>query len=491
MCTGGDQVPGDAAEALRMVGAGLDYLNGPEAAGLTTAAHGEVLAALGQTGAKHAAARAAFLRRFDAADGHDGDGYGSTGTWLAARTRLTRKDARAAVRQMRQLRDHRHLADALAAGQVSESWAAEIAGWTGRLPAGLRGDTDQILLQAAAAGAELEDLAFLATRAYEEWRSQQPDPDDPDDRFGDRYLRLGTTLDGAGRITGNLTPGAAAAVQAVLEALGKKRGAEDTRTEGERFHDALQEGCELLIRAKMTPGRSGADTHADVHIPLSELLAMQGASGLEDAWIRARLGEDGYLTGTDAEAAACDALIIPVVTGHPDITVIDKMIHLALSADGSLVRSRALSPEAWQALRYAIARLAVEFLSGPAGLAAFLRTQLLDAPFSTVSLPLDIGYSDSIPAHIRRAVTLRDRHCAWPGCRKPPSACDVHHIIHKKDGGITSVTNCALLCQFHHDVCIHRRGWTFILHPDGNTEARSPDGKRVLRNNGPPVTRAA
>jgi hypothetical protein len=34
---------------------------------------------------------------------------------------------------------------------------------------------------------------------------------------------------------------------------------------------------------------------------------MPGADDLEDAWLRARLGEDGYLAGKDAETAACDA----------------------------------------------------------------------------------------------------------------------------------------------------------------------------------------
>jgi hypothetical protein len=38
-------------------------------------------------------------------------------------------------------------------------------------------------------------------------------------------------------IRGNLTPECAAAVRAVL---GKKAGPEDDRTEGKRFHDALQ-----------------------------------------------------------------------------------------------------------------------------------------------------------------------------------------------------------------------------------------------------------
>ena len=89
-------------------------------------------------------------------------------------------------------------------------------------------------------------------------------PDTDDDGFDDRYLQAGTTFQGAGLIGGNLTPECAAAVQAVLEALGKKAGPEDDRTEGQRFHDALQDGCELLIRAKMVPGRAGADTHVAV-----------------------------------------------------------------------------------------------------------------------------------------------------------------------------------------------------------------------------------
>jgi len=227
---------------------------------------------------------------------------------------------------------------------------------------------------------------------------------------------------------------------------------------------------------------------------------MDAASPVEAAWIAARLGEPGYLAGNDAEAAACDALIVPVVTGHPDLTVIDQIIELALTAagghqpaggeaDGGPVAPKPLSPQARAALRYSIARLAVDFVSGPDGLASLLRRNLLQQPFNTASLPLDIGYSDSIPGHIRRAVILRDQHCAWPGCDKPPGACDVHHITHKKDGGKTSLSSCVLLCQFHHDVCIHRHGWQIILHPDGSTEARGPDGQ-ILRSHAPPTLRA-
>ncbi len=519
------------ADALRMMNAGLDYLNGPGAAELDAAACGPVLRSLAAVQAKFTAAHASVLARFDAADAHDSDGYGNSVAWLMAMTDMTRGDARAEVRQMRLLRDHPAMAAALAEADIFTSQALAIAGWTRKLPAELRAATITILVQAATAGASLDDLRIIAAVAEQKWRASRPDADD--DGFDDRYVQAATTFGGAGVIRGNLTPECAAAVQAVLEALGKKAESADTRTEGQRFHDALQQGCELLIRAKMVPDRAGADTHVAVHIPFPELRQRPGAAEAEEVWLRGTAGEPGYLTGKGAEAAACDAVAEPVVTGHADMRVVDKIIALALAAAGitldgadsdpehsgdgddnddagpddshhswgiagggaraaSRARLRArerFTPDAMQALRYAIARLAIDFVSGPAGLAGWLRTTLLAPPYSTPSLPLDIGYSDSIPASIRRAVLLRDRGCAWPRCGRPAAWCDVHHLTHKADGGKTSVSQCVLLCQFHHDVCIHRRDWRLVLHPDGTTTAYGPDGQ-VLHSHSPPDLRA-
>jgi Domain of unknown function (DUF222)/HNH endonuclease len=492
-----------AADAVATAGAALDYLHSV-VADLDGTASGELLIALGQVQARLTAAHASALRRFDAADAHDADGYASSSSWLTAKAGLPRKAARAAVRQMRQLGDRPLLGAALAAGAVTDSLAFTIADWTRKLPAQLRAETDRILLDAAAAGASIDDLATIAACAIETWRQQQPDADAPDP--GDRAVSLGTTFGGAGFIRGDLTPECAAAVRAVLEALGKKAGPEDDRTEGQRFHDALQLACTLLLRARLVPARAGADTQAVIHIPLSQLRQLPGAPELEDAWIRARIGEDGYLVGQDAGAAACDAQVVPVVTGTMDPDVVDKMIALARTAaeaditgdaaaatagSSPRVRSGALSPQAWIALRYAMTRLAIDLVSGPDGVAAILRQGLLDKPYGTPSLPLDIGYSDSIPAHLRRAVLLRDRTCAWPRCGRPAVYCDVHHLRHKQDGGETSLDNLVLVCQFHHDVCLHRRGWQLILHPDGTTEARSPDGRQVLRSHAPPAPHAA
>ena len=516
------------ADALRMMNVGLDYLNGPGAGELDAAACGSVLRSLGEIEAKFTAAHASVLARFDAADAHDSDGYGTSATWLTAMADMTPRDAKVKMREMRLLRAHPDMAAALAAKDISKSWALAIAEWTKKLPAELRAETIKILVEAAQAGASRDDLRMIAAVALEQWRASRPDADE--DGFDDRYVQAATTFGGAGVIRGNLTPECAAAVQAVLEALGKKAGAEDPRTEGQRFHDALQAGCELLIGAKMVPDRAGADTHVAVHIPFPELRQRPGAPEAEEVWLRGAAGEPGYLTGKDAEAAACDAVAEPVVTGHADMRVVDKIIALALAAAGltldgadpdpdgdgddddagpddshhswgiagggpraaSRARSRArqrFTPDAMQALRYAIARLAIDFVSGPAGIAGWLRTTLLAPPYNTPSLPLDIGYSDSIPASIRRAVLLRDRGCAWPRCGRPAAWCDVHHLQHKTDGGKTAVTDCVLLCQFHHDICIHRRGWRLILHPDGTTTAYGPEGQ-VLHSHSPPTARA-
>ena len=157
---------------------------------------------------------------------------------------------------MRVIAEHPLLARGMAAGEISDSWAREIVGWLKKLPEELRDGTEEILAEAAAAGASLEDLATIIAHALAQWEADHPD-EDPEGGFPDRYLQIETTFGGAGVIRGDLTPECAAAVTAVLEALGKKAGPEDHRSEPQRFHDALQLACELLLRAKLVPDRAG------------------------------------------------------------------------------------------------------------------------------------------------------------------------------------------------------------------------------------------
>jgi hypothetical protein len=101
----------------------------------------------------------------------------------------------------------------------------------------------------AAAGAACEGLA--ASAAYAIRQRQHPDPDG----FDDRYVQVGKTFGGAEVIRGDLSP-ECAAMQAVLEALGRKHGPEDHRTEGQRFHKAH---CLYRPRVRTGGGVRGSD----------------------------------------------------------------------------------------------------------------------------------------------------------------------------------------------------------------------------------------
>jgi len=74
------------------------------------------------------------------------------------------------------------------------------------------------------------------------------------------------------------------------------------------------------------------------------------------------------------------------------------------------------------------------------------------------SQPLDLGRKTKVvPPALRRAVAVRDGGCAFPGCGRPSSWCDAHHVDHWADGGSTSLVNLVLLCRRHHRLVHHRR----------------------------------
>jgi Domain of unknown function (DUF222)/HNH endonuclease len=349
--------------------------------------------------------------------------------------------------------------------------------------------------------------------------------EDFDDGFDDRSVRLDTTLGGAGVLYGDLSSDCAALVKTVLDALSAPAGAEDTRSKAQRWHDALADAMSRLVAAGLLPDRAGAATRALVHIAFAELRLVRGASGLEAAWVAraqqdwaghraatAIAGGDGgaWLNGDAARGAACDAITVPVVTGTVNPAVLDRLVGLCLELAGhghhrcqsaapgtgspelespqSGTGGGPLTEHARAMLQRAIIGAAIDLVSGPGGLASVLRTGLLTARLAGPSLPLDVGVSETVPAGIRQAILQRSGgHCEWAGgCWRPASACHVHHIIRKADGGKTSVKNCLLLCSFHHLVAVHRWGWKLILNPDGTTTAYSPDGSKVLHSHGPP-----
>ena len=359
---------------------------------------------------------------------------------------------------------HPLVAQALAAGEISESFARTLCQWTGKLPEDCLQDADEILLLAAKSGADLRDLAGLAGEIYA--RSLPDDPDKKRDQaFEERSVRLETTFDGAGVLHGDLTPECAAVVGTVLDALSAPAGAEDTRTHAQRCHDALQEAMQRLVTAGLLPERAGQPVKVWAHISLADLMVLDGSSALLEEWtarVRAQWaghraeasagGGDGgaWLDGDAAGAMACDAAMAPFVTGEVNPDALEDLVRLCVDLDrlrhhprtgqdgtggggegdgtggGGQDAPASGTTLAWEALERAIIGKAVDLVSGPGGLASFLRRRQLGARLAGPSLPLDIGYSETIPAAIRNAVTLRDRHCQWAGrCNQPAAACEV------------------------------------------------------------------
>jgi Domain of unknown function (DUF222)/HNH endonuclease len=535
-------------DALRMLDSALGYLTAADPAQMPTVIQARCLTALERADARATAARAAILAAFTATKGYRDDADYSPSSWLIHQTRVTKATAGDHTGWSRRTRTHPRILAALAAGDITRSYARTICGWTDRLPADSQDNADDILAGAAQMGMGLADLAGLAAEIQARSRPDTPDEDGP--RFEDRAVRLETTFGGAGVMTGDLSPECAAVVTAVLDALSAPRGAEDDRSHAQRYHDALEDAMRRLIAAGLLPERAGQPVKVLAHIHLKDLTDLDIGSKLQKEWtenIRGQWaaaraaaslgGSDGaaWLDGDAATGFACDASVTPVVLGTVNPGAIEELVRLCVQLAGHgpgrctpapgpspchdqpapadpdhtapdhggpdhtapdhggpgepVPGPQPLPPGlSRESLEQEIIGRAVALLSGPGGLASFLRRRELGARLGGPSQPLDIGYSDDVPAGIRNAVKVRDLHCQWAGgCDQPASACEVHHLRHKGHGGETSLDNCILLCFHHHQVVIHRMGWTLVRNPDGTTTAWNRDRSKVLRSHSPPA----
>jgi Domain of unknown function (DUF222)/HNH endonuclease len=298
-------------EAMDLVRAGLGYIAQADAASLPAVTQARLLREYERAQSQHTAGRARVLTAFTVQGAYADDGHGGSHPWLAWQTQVTAKAASGSIGWMRRLSAHPVVAGALAAGQVSESYARKICGWTDLLPYAYRDSADEFLAEKAAGGLDLDGLAQLAEQIYSQLAPPDRDQDD-DARFKDRFFRLTRLFQGHGKADGDLTPECLAAVTEVLDTLGKKAGPEDDRSAGQRRHDALEEAMRLLLASGCLPDRAGQAAQVQLHLTLDELMDMPGASDAASAWLARHLGDaqpgDG---GGDASLSDASA-------GHPD-----------------------------------------------------------------------------------------------------------------------------------------------------------------------------
>jgi hypothetical protein len=88
---------------------------------------------------------------------------------------------------------------------------------------------------------------------------------------------------------------------------------------------------------------------------------------------------------------------------------------------------------------------------------------------------LNVGRTQRLfTARQRTALGVRDGGCRFPGCNKPPSWCEAHHVDEwLEHHGATDLANGILLCRYHH-MLMHDGGWSIIRDDDGGYWLKPP-----------------
>jgi hypothetical protein len=176
--------------------------------------------------------------------------------------------------------------------------------------------------------------------------------------------------------------------------------------------------------------------------------------------------EEPLLSGAERRAAALVALCrwfldnssatSPTSRTRPHVSVVVGLKELVSGGPGQLANGTPVPAKA------------IEWLSCDSEL-----HRLVMSGRSTV---LDYGSSvRTISPAIWAALVVRDQHCRHPGCDRPPSWCEAHHVVHFSKGGPTRLDNLVLACTRHHHLW-HDQGWQLNLARDGTLRLVSPRG---------------
>ncbi|TNH30091.1 DUF222 domain-containing protein [Micromonospora orduensis] len=368
-----------------------------------------------------AAVKLTLVRQLDGRGTATAQGASSTAVWLRDRLRLGVGAARRLVelaatldtlppgvrdaltggsvdvQQVRVIAETVETVHATAGAEAADKAIGVLVEWAKQFDAALLRKLGTRILDHVAP--EVADAAAEAALRAQESRAAR-----------DRHVTVSEQPDGRLRLTGILDVEAAALLRAAIDPLSAPGGPDDTRTAGQRRHDAVADVCRLALRTDELPEHGGDLAQLVITTGYDELTRQLGIGTL-DAGL--------HLTPQAVRRLACDAAIIPAVLG-------------------------------------------------------------------STGQPLDVGRQRRlITGPLRRALVLRDRGCAFPGCDRPPRWCDGHHIRHWADGGDTSLDNAVLLCGHHHRH-VHRGDWVVRLGGDGHPEFVPPawlDPEQLPRRN--------
>ncbi|MCG2622746.1 HNH endonuclease [Arthrobacter sp. I2-34] len=380
----------------------------------------------------------------------------------------------------------------LAAGQITKAHADTAVRTLEQLPERLK--SEPVIEQAAGLLAEhapkttVAEIKRIADRLLRTLEADRDDHYDPES-FNRRSVTLGT--DQTGMVWGHyqLDPDAGAELKSILEPLSAPRPdqkdehgnlvARDERSPSQRRADALMEAV-----------RAGA---RHLGLPLSAGDAAGCGQARRDLLFE--LPEDPGSSKAAKLRSGRRPVRVSIVTSLQDFLKL-RAVHQArggTSAPGTTPDS-ACAP----------ARSPVGGTAGASGQspgygppsceqlggisAGTMARMLCDSTLERVVIdargaPLDLGLSVRLasPAQ-RRAIAVRDQGCIFPGCDRPPSWCEAHHVVWYSRGGPTDVGNLCLLCPQHHTF-IHTGAWELAMIdgiPYARPTAVSPRSLRAV-----------
>ena len=399
--------------------------------------------------------------------------YASTTQFLVAEGGMSLPAARAMVAQGRALhRDYTAVADAWLAGRIPSgaikaltSGVEDVLRRAQRRSTPVRRDT---ILTDLMARAEQRNLALLEAEVRAKIFEVDPDGCDEAALFAYENQSLSIVENGSmWRITGDLTPEAAAATKTVLEAAANQIATEElgpldhepdcdqlttpgggctcgeldrarrakglqyghllARALGEHMHDQLNSGT-LGTHHGVARHLTIVGDITDATKPLTGRLAMPGSD------------EDVLLPPATMGRLLCDSDITRVLTTEAQLPLPDTDTQDGIVEPHAAVRSEAAAGREQSYLQVVVASLT-----------EMARTVLY------------VGRNQrTVSARLRKILVARDQHCAFPGCRAHVRRCEAHHVVPWEHGGPTSIDNLALLCVAHHHA-VHEGGWTMAL----------------------------
>jgi hypothetical protein len=382
---------------------------------------------------QHAAVAELDTRRSAGETGHH-----STAALLCDLLRLDPGQARRRIRDAREFTTRRGLAGeplppvlpqtaaALEAGEISVEHARVISDLFDHIPdSDTDSDTDSDADSDADRETVIEASALDAAAVCTPYRLRQwcvqaaarldQDGTEPAEviRQRQRSLHLVDQADGTAKLSGRLTPHAAAALRAVLGPLSAPApaddGTRDDRTAAQRRHDGLADACTRLLRSGTLPDSGGADTTILVTIDYRDLLHRYWNS-----------------TSAQAQDARADSNSATDTSGSTAAGGANTSTGYGVTSYGTLI------PVAELLRRAADARIIPVVLNDSGGVMAYGRSRRLASPAQ------------------RRALAARDGGCVRPGCTVPADWCEVNHVQRWEHGGTTDITNMALVCPHDH-----------------------------------------